>query len=81
MLATICQGYARGSVPDTCDCVDVVGSAAYAKCLAGASPAPPAKKEQVVEKEGMPWYGVLLLVVAIVVVMLLAGLAFASCVL
>jgi len=77
VLATICQGYAHGSEPQPCDCVDIASPAAYERCLAdgGGAPAPAAKRKEV-EREGMPWYGVLLLVVAIVVVMLLAGLAY-----
>merc|ERR1712094_162386 len=33
-------------------------------------------KDRVVEHDGMPWYGVLMLVVSVVVLMLLAGLAY-----
>ena len=82
VLSTMCHGYARDALPKACDCVEaaaLVGSDAYSKCLADSvAPyvTPTVTRTKTVEEDGLPWYAVFLLVVAIVVVMLLAGLAY-----
>jgi len=82
VLSTVCHGYARDALPPACDCVEaaaLVSSDAYAKCLADSvAPyvTPEVTKTKETVKSGIPWYAVFLLVVAIVVVMLLAGLAY-----
>ena len=78
ILASICQGFPIQDRPPVCDCAS---DPRYDDCVAnnGAAPASSSSsssKEPVVEHDGMPWYGVLMLVVSIVVVMLLAGLAY-----
>mmetsp|Transcript_4710 Transcript_4710/g.11755 ORF Transcript_4710/g.11755 Transcript_4710/m.11755 type:complete len:531 (-) Transcript_4710:44-1636(-) len=79
ILASICQGFPIQDRPPVCDCAS---DPRYDDCVANNGAAPvssgssSSSKDRVVEHDGMPWYGVLMLVVSVVVVMLLAGLAY-----
>lgn len=79
ILASICQGFPIQDRPPVCDCAsdprydDCVANNGAASAASGSSSS---SKDRVVEHDGMPWYGVLMLVVSVVVVMLLAGLAY-----
>jgi hypothetical protein len=78
ILASICQGFPLADRPPVCDCAI---DSRYNDCVARNGAAPVAgggssSKDPIIAHDGMPWYGVLMLVVAIVVVMLLAGLAY-----
>lgn len=80
VLSSVCHGYARDARPRACDCVEAAalgGGESYAACLAESiGDLVDHEVEHRVRSSGLPWYGAFLLVVAIVVVMLLAGLAY-----
>ena len=81
VLETICHGYSHGDQPKACQCVDTAGTAGderYANCLSdsGDNAHSGTSGQKSVVQSGMPWWGVFLLFVSIIVVMLLAGLAY-----
>lgn len=69
ILASICQGFPLADRPAVCDCAI---DSRYNDCVARNGAAPLAgggssSKDPIIAHDGMPWYGVLMLVVAIVV--------------
>lgn len=87
VLETICHGYSAGDEPGACDCQTLAANtkdARYKACLEdsvvynndpGITVKDGSKKKSVAGTAGyMPWWGVFLLVLSIVVVMLLGAL-------
>mmetsp|Transcript_23721 Transcript_23721/g.94074 ORF Transcript_23721/g.94074 Transcript_23721/m.94074 type:complete len:545 (+) Transcript_23721:65-1699(+) len=91
VLSTICAGFSPGDEPQACECVDLAyAQTEYDQCLAdaraslyvdpttgnGGSYGSKSSKKDSSDGELIPWWGVFLLVVAIIVTMLIAGLVY-----
>ncbi|KAJ1451971.1 hypothetical protein M885DRAFT_528392 [Pelagophyceae sp. CCMP2097] len=76
VLSAICHGFSRGDAPGACDCVDAApGSSAYAKCVEDAAGGG-GKGSKTVTRTGVPWWGLFLAAVLVVVAGLVAALGY-----